>query len=100
MAETVRSELPNLWRSMNEPRACWHLYQMCPHPKGRFKGVAVLRAFVDRCERASHVIFRLGTKLAATRRPDVPELRIKLTYGAHPPPIRAHDPIRILHPSG
>src|SRR5271167_1167145 len=37
MAETVRSELPNLWRSMNEPRACSHLYQICPQTKGRFK---------------------------------------------------------------
>src|SRR6202035_4044286 len=37
MAEIVRSELPNLWRSMNEPRACRHLYQICPQTKGRFK---------------------------------------------------------------
>src|SRR6266852_5985226 len=37
MAETVRSELPNLWCSMNEPRACMHLYQICPQTKGRFK---------------------------------------------------------------
>src|SRR6266446_10519875 len=37
MAETVRSELPNLWRFMNEPRACRHLYQICPQTKGRFK---------------------------------------------------------------
>src|SRR5260370_29773095 len=37
MAETVRSELPNLWRSINEPRACRHLYQICPQTKCRFK---------------------------------------------------------------
>src|SRR6267154_1206069 len=50
MAETVRSEWPNLWRSMNEPRACRHLYQICPQTKGRFER-QVLCALVDRCER-------------------------------------------------
>src|SRR6202023_4197878 len=51
MAETVRSELPNLWRSMNEPRACRHVYQICPQTKGRFKRQRCY-ALVDRCERA------------------------------------------------
>src|SRR6266481_1691486 len=52
MAETVRSELPNLWRSMNEPRACRHLYQICPQTKGRFER-QVLCALVDRCDRGA-----------------------------------------------
>src|SRR5882762_10306637 len=52
MAETVKSELPSLWRSMNEPRACRHLYQICPQTKGRFER-KVLCALVDRCERGA-----------------------------------------------
>ena len=56
MAETVRSELPNLWRSMNEPRACGHLYQICAQTKGRFKKQpCYARSPTDVSERGRHV---------------------------------------------
>src|SRR6516165_4830693 len=60
MAETVRSELPNLWRSMNEPRACRHLYQICPQTKGRFKRQpCYARSSTDVSERGRPPDFRL-----------------------------------------
>ena len=60
MAETVRSELPNLWRSMNEPRACRYLYQICPQTKGRFKRQrCYARSSTDVSERGRPRDFRL-----------------------------------------
>src|SRR5271167_2362102 len=71
MAETMRSELPNLWRSMNEPRACRHLYQICPQTKGRFKRPpCYARSSADVTERDRRRNFCLGTPLRSfTRTP-------------------------------
>jgi hypothetical protein len=63
MAETVRSELPNLWCSTNEPRACRHLYQICPQTKGRFKRQpCYARSSTDVSERGGQVTSASGTK--------------------------------------
>jgi hypothetical protein len=67
MAETVRSELPNLWRSTNEPPACRHLCQICPQLKA-VQEAAVLRALADRCERAGHLTSAFGHESNAQKR--------------------------------
>src|SRR6266852_5785794 len=65
MAETVRSELPNLLRSMNEPRACRHLYQICPQTKGRSKRQpCYARSSTDVSERGRPRDFRLWHRAA------------------------------------
>src|ERR1700730_8330137 len=69
MAEIVRSELPSLWRSMNEPRACRHLYYICPQTKGRFKRrPCYARSSTDVIERDRPRDFRFGTPLRAFAR--------------------------------
>src|ERR1700730_1966649 len=59
MAETVRSELPNLWRSMNEPGACRYLYQICPKLKAGSRGSHGMRSSTDVSEWGRPRDFRL-----------------------------------------
>src|ERR1700730_2839435 len=65
-AETVRSELPNLWRSMNQPRACRHLCQICPQTKDRFKRQPYyVRSLTDVSERGRPRDLRLWYRSGA-----------------------------------
>src|SRR6202035_3881428 len=100
MAETVRSELPNLWRSINEPHPCRHVYRICPKLKAGSRGS---RALVARCARAGSAgDFRLWhpssadqdgegriigpdrTRLMVANRCDWPEAALRTGRGKRP----------------
>jgi hypothetical protein len=60
MVETVRSELPNLWRSMNEPLRLQAFLSDLPHTIGRFKRQACYaRSSTDVSKRGRPRDFRL-----------------------------------------
>src|ERR1700738_1452638 len=81
MAETVRSELPNLWRSMNEPGACRYLYHTCPKLKAGSRASHGMRSSTDVSEWGRPRDFRLwhvrDVTPAATR---AAAIRVQRTY--------------------